>query len=471
MTGTRIRLIALALLSAVVALPAQAPAQVPNRDIVAQSGPVEIARHQGRLLRLSKSAASVFIANPAIADITVKSSRMVYIFGKAPGRTTLFAVDSNENVIADLDIQVTHDLSGLRNAIDTLLPANGITLDSVEGGLVLGGPVASATDAENIRRLATRFVGENEEVINRLAVTDPNQVNVRVRIAEVSRSVVKQLGLNFDILSGDFRFTSGSTFLDNPSALAGIGNFTLSQNAFGAGILSGATLGGATVNALFDAMEEIGLVKTLAEPNLTALSGETASFLAGGEFPIPTIDSDGQVSVEFKQFGVSLSFTPTMISGRRISMRVRPEVSALSDAGAVSVNGLAIPALTTRRAETTIELGSGQSFAIAGLLQDDFQDNVRQMPYVADIPLFGELFKSESFRRKETELIILVTPYVVQPMNDRSLPLPTEPLTKSPVALATDRKTQPSASLSRSVQVPIGIPGAEQTGAATYMLD
>ncbi len=443
-----------------------------NSEFVESTGILAIAKGQGRLVRLSKAASSVFIANPEIADVTVKSSRMVYVFGIKAGTTSLFAVDSSENVIADISVDVTHDLDGLARSIKATVPDTAIEVQSVSGGLVISGDVPSATDAENIRRLAMRFLSEGEEVINQIHVTDPNQVNVRVRIAEVSRTAVRQLGLNFNISKGDFLFTSGETFLANPGALAGAGPFELVGNQAGAGLLSDITLGSATMSFLFDTLEEIGLAKTLAEPNLTAISGETASFLAGGEFPIPVAQEDSAITVEFKEFGVSLAFTPTVLSGNRISMRVRPEVSQLSDAGAVQVNGLNVSALTTRRAETTIELASGQSFAIAGLLSEDFQDSVRQIPYLGDVPLLGELFKSEAFRRNETELMILVTPYIVQPLETaRNLPLPTDPLTKSQVEIATARERRTSARLSRTVQVPISPAGSTQTGEVTYMLD
>ncbi len=441
-----------------------------ERDITQSSGRIEIARHQGRLIRLTGPAVSVFIANPEIADVNVKSSRMVYVFGKTTGMTTLFAVDRNENIIADIDVSVSHDLSSLDRAIESLLPASGVATSSVQGAIVLEGSVASAADAEDVRRLTARFLDENEEVINRIAVTDPNQINLRVRIAEVSRTAARQLGLNFDITKGDFSFTSGETFLQNPAGLAG-GGFTLLGDQFGAGLLRNIGIGNANLNILFDALEEIGMAKTLAEPNLTAMSGETASFLAGGEFPIAIIDEDGRVAVEFKEFGISLSFTPTLINNGRINLHVRPEVSQLTAAGAVSINGLSISALTTRRAETTVELASGRSFAIAGLYQEDFQDSVRQIPFIADVPLLGELFKSEQFRRNETELIILVTPYIVKPFEDRDVPLPTDPFTKSNVALKNKRPRNLSATLSRTVDVPLGPANGTQTGAATYILD
>ena len=467
----RFPLLALLVVAGLLSAPAPASTQGTSREVTATTGSISIARHQGRLVRLTRPATSVFIANPEIADVSVKSARMVYVFGKAPGKTTLFAVDRNENVVADLDVVITHDLEALRESIQSLLPAGGpVDVSSVDGAIVLSGSVATATDAENVNRLAARFIGENEEVINRLAVTAPNQVNLRVRISEMSRSTIRQLGLNFDITKGDFSFTSGTNFLQNPNALAGVGNFALSGAQFGAGLFSGVGIGGATVNALFDALEEIGVVKTLAEPNLTALSGETASFLAGGEFPIPVAQDNNTITVEFKQFGVSLSFTPTVLSKRRISMKVRPEVSQISNEGAVTIGGINISALTTRRAETTIELGSGQSFAIAGLLQDNMQDKVRQMPYLSDIPILGELFKSEEFQHNESELIIIVTPYVVKPMARRDVPLPTDPLTRSEPR--PNLNPPPAATLSRAVPVPDGgASSGTQLGAAKYLLD
>ena len=450
----------------------QAQAQAQGSEFTAPDGSLEVVKGQGRLVRLSGPASSVFIANPAVADVTVKSTRMVYVFGVTTGTTTLYAVDKNENLVADIKVVVTHDMDRLESGIESLVPAGGITATSVSSGILLDGSVPNATDAENLRRLATRFLGENEEVISRLKVTEPNQVNVRVRIAEVSRTAIRQIGLNFDILSGDFSFTSGDVFLSNPETLSGTAPFfTLTGDQFGAG-LSSLSSGGTSILLLFDLLEEIGLAKTLAEPNLTAISGETASFLAGGEFPIPVNQDEGTISIEFKEFGVSLAFTPTVLSGSRVSMRVRPEFSQLSNAGAVNIDGVTVSALTTRRAETTIELASGQSFAIAGLLQEDFQDAVRQIPYFADVPIFGELFKSESFRSAETELIIVVTPYIVQPVDSPEMPLPTDPLTKTPVDLAHKRERKPSANLSRVVEVPVAPAGGQgETGTINYLLD
>ncbi|MCZ6845189.1 MAG: type II and III secretion system protein family protein, partial [Alphaproteobacteria bacterium] len=268
-----------------------------------------------------------------------------------------------------------------------------------------------------------RFLAEKETLINQILVVGPNQVNLRVRIAEVSRTVLKNLGFNFDFLGtiGNFAFglATGRPFLTGIGTAAGLVDSS--------GVLSG-SFGGRNfdANGIIDALEDEGLITLLAEPNLTALSGETASFLAGGEFPIPIVDEDGKIHIEFKTFGVSLAFTPTIVSDDRISLKVMPEVSALSSAGAVQINGIVIPALTTRRANTTVELGSGQSFVIAGLLQADTNQSVNETPGLADIPILGALFRSTDFRRSESELVIIVTPYLVRPVSSAALALPTD---------------------------------------------
>jgi pilus assembly protein CpaC len=264
--------------------------------------------------------------------------------------------------------------------------------------------------------MAARFVGEKADLINRLGVASPTQVNLRVRIAEVSRDVEKRLGINWQVA-----YTDGLRFLFstiNPFS-AGVGN------AIGVG----GSFGNWDVNAVIDALDTEGLISILAEPNLTAVSGETASFLAGGEFPILVPDDD-QVTVEFKKFGVSLAFTPTFVGQDRINLHVRPEVSQLSNEGAVSVpvgltSAITIPALTVRRAETTVELGSGQSFAIGGLLQNDTTHDISRFPLLGNIPILGRLFASDQFRRKESELVIIVTPYIVRPSSTR-LAAPTD---------------------------------------------
>jgi len=395
------------------------------------------------MIRLERPAAMVFVANPDVADYQIESPRMLYVHGRTVGETTLFAVDENDNVILNVNLEVNHNLSRLRRALADTIPGNEIRLRSVDGAVVLSGTVFSADASEDARRLAATFVPEETDVINNLAVASPTQVNLRVRVIESSRNDLRRLrvrviessrndlrrlGINWDMVADVGNFVIGlSTGLPTttPPAIP-----FLSTDRFAA---SGSSLvtrpGGANslvgnfndtsnfdISALIDALETEGLVRTLAEPNLTAVSGETASFLAGGEFPIIVPQDDGAFVVQFKEFGVSLTFTPTIIGSERISLKVLPEVSQLSDSGAVNFQGFSVPALTTRRAETTVELASGQSFAIAGLLQTTVNDNVSKVPWLGDVPVLGQLFRSEEFQRNETELVIVVTPMLVKPV-------------------------------------------------------
>ena len=416
------------------------PANAEDATFAPPGQVLTIELNEGQLVRLSKRANSVFVANPAIADVSVKSDRLVYVFGTGVGETTLYAVDAQDNIVANLAVAVTHNVSRLNASLRQLAPAGGIKAQSLDGGIVLTGAVDNATVSENARRLATRFLGDDDEVINQLAVTAPNQVNLRVRIAEVSRQVIDQFGFNWEaVFTGStsflFGLATGDPVIPNSlfgantiSPQPGIGTF-LSRN--GLETSSGffrSTAGNFEISGLIDLLAQNGLVTILAEPNLTALSGETASFLAGGEFPIPVPQRTGSITIEFKKFGVSLAFTPTILGSNRISMRVRPEVSQLSNAGAIVIQNFQIPSLTIRRAETTIELGSGQSFAIAGLLLDNTQQDLDQIPGLSDLPILGPLFDSERFERSESELVIIVTPYVVAPVNrGQRLALPTDP--------------------------------------------
>jgi pilus assembly protein CpaC len=377
-------------------------------------------------VRLDKPASSVFLADPAIADIQVKSPTLVYVFAKKAGETTLFAVDQDDKLLASIRIAVTHNLSALEQGLRDFLPGAYIRVSSLGDAVVLSGTVTSAQQAEDARTLAARLAGGDANVINRIAVKGPNQINLRVRIAEVSRQTIKQLGINWDAVfsAGSFAFGLAS---GSPAFAAG--SF-LSRNNVGGqatdSIFGGFNSGNWDINAVVDALESEGLLTVLAEPNLTTTSGETASFLAGGEFPVPVPQDLNTITIQFKQFGVGLAFTPTLLNDGRINMRIRPEVSQLTTTGEVRIQGFTIPALTTRKAETTIELGSGQSFAIAGLIQNNLSHDIRRFPGLGDLPILGPLFRSDGFRRNETELVILVTPYIVKPISDSrmaSLPI------------------------------------------------
>ncbi len=379
---------------------------------------------RGALIRLARPAHTVFVSDPKVADIQVKSPHLVYLLGKAPGETTLIAVDENEKVLTNRPVRVTHNLTRLRSALRSMLPSNNIDVQSVDSSIIVTGSVTTPTDAADVRRLAERLVQKPEHVIMRMGVTAPTQVQLRVRVAEVSRDVLKQFGINWDALlsSGNFMFGLATA---NPVAAAGT---FLTRNNSTNSIFGGFSTGTLDINGLIDAMDDEGLITVLAEPNLTSMSGKPATFLAGGEFPI-IVPDDNRVTVEFKQFGVSLGFTPTLLGSNRISLHVNPEVSQLSNTGAVEVSGFAIPALTTRRAETTVELGNGQSFAIAGLLQNDIRHDINKFPGLGDVPVLGTLFRSDRFQRNETELVIIVTPYIVRPTSNPVMAAPTDGMT------------------------------------------
>lgn len=410
-----------------------APPAFANGEISTDGEPIVVELNEGKLIRLDKPANSVFIANPNVADISVKSAQLVYLFGTRPGETTLFAVDEEDEVVANLKVVVNHNISRLTEALERLAPEAGITATSIDGAIVLSGSVENATISENARRLATRFIGDNEEIINQLGVTAPNQINLRVRVAEVSRQVVNQFGINWDAAfqNSDFLFGLATGFpvtVPTLPASPTAGNFITRPGVGINSLFFSGSPGNFDVNGLIDLLAEDDLVTVLAEPNLTALSGETANFLAGGEFPIPVPQRNGNFTIQFKQFGVSLAFTPTLIGKNRISMRVAPEVSQLTNTGAITIASIQVPALTTRRAETTVELGSGQSFAIAGLLLDNTRQDSNSVPGLSDLPILGPLFDSDRFERNESELVIIVTPYIVKPVASETLmALPTDP--------------------------------------------
>lgn len=374
--------------------------------------------HRGRLLKLRAPASSVFVADPAIADVQVKSPTLVYVLGKGPGETTLYAVDGQEQVLASIDLQIDHNLDRIRAQVAQLHPDVDVQIASVGDSVVVDGIVDSISTAENIRQVVAAAIGDPKKVMLRVGVDAPTQVNLRVRVAEVGRDIDKQLGFNWTI-AGQAAGMAFGIATSNPF------NASVTQHTLSA---TGLSIGGFDLNAVIDALEEEGMISVLAEPNLTALSGETASFLAGGEFPILVPDSDGRVTIEFKKFGVSLAFTPTLVGRERVNLHVRPEVSQLSTTNAVTLNNFQIPSLTTRRADTTVELGSGQSFAIAGLIQNNTTHDISKFPGLGDVPVLGGLFKSDRFQREESELVIIVTPYVVRPVNRPRMAGPTDGL-------------------------------------------
>lgn len=391
---------------------------------------LSIEVNKGTLVRLDRPADEIFIANPDIADVQVKSARVVYIFGKAQGETSFYALDSNDQTIYSANVSVTRNLGALRGALERMLPGAMVSASTLGQLVVLEGNVGGPDEAALAERLA-RSILNTDQVMNHISVMQPTQVNLRVRIAEVSRSVLKQLGFNWE--GGFFGSNFGlgmitgrdvANVIADPITDLPIKVFEFPEQGTKA-LFGDIVSNSLDLNWAIDALDQEGFLTVLAEPNLTALTGQSANFLAGGEFPIPVPSRDG-IGIEYREFGVKLDFTPTVMNTGRISMHVRPEVSDLSSAGAIRVEGISIPSISTRRAETTVELGSGQSFAIAGLLQNNIVQDANKFPGLGDIPILGALFRSESFRREETELLIVVTPYVVRPVSDRQLVLPTD---------------------------------------------
>ncbi|MEL1249468.1 type II and III secretion system protein family protein [Aurantiacibacter gilvus] len=447
---------ALAPLAAVPVGTANAQTTVsPANDIVLSIG-------RGELITVPGTMADIFVSNDTVADVQVKSQRQLFVFGLSGGETTIYASNAAGDIIWSANVRVGSNIDSIDQMLDLAMPEADIRVATMGSNTVLlTGTVAAPEDAAEAERLVQAFVGGEANVISRLRMATPLQVNLRVRFAEVSRSLVRNIGANLQTIdgTGGFQFGvgqgRGAEFFA-PGTATGVNagdvavqipnpNFNPLQPVSGANpqfidgqgtaitsISPGTTLGavgslfGLDIGAALDLGETRGLVTTLSQPNLTALSGETAEFLAGGEFPIPLSQGLGTTTIEYKKFGVSLAYTPTVLANGRISIRVRPEVSELSSQGAVNINGFTIPALTVRRAETSIELGSGQSFMIAGLLSNNAQSTINQAPGVGDIPIIGNLFRSNAFQRGETELVIVVTPYLVQPVNDRDIHLPTD---------------------------------------------
>ena len=419
-----------AVLAAGLAATAPIRAMAQPAGAVAPTDTVTLSQGTGRLVRLNGTMTDLFVANDAIADVQVRSSNQIYIFGKQPGSTTVYATDRNGRVVYSANVRVGQNLGGITELLDLAMPEADIRATPLSGMVLLTGTVAEPSDAEEAERLVQSFVGEGTQVVSRLRTATPQQVMLKVTIAEVSRSLMRQIGVNLtsmDPTGGGTGFIFGRGREMGSFNSGGGFDFTRPAGTGSAGLRLSDFLGtGLNVAGALDLNENNGLVTTLAEPTLTALSGETASFLAGGEFPIPVSQSLGSVTIEYKQYGVGLAFTPIVLENGRISMRVRPEVSELSSEGSIRLNGFEVPALVTRRAETTVELGSGQSFVIAGLLRNGGNNSIERTPFLGSLPILGALFRSNNFRRNETELVIVVTPYLVQPVSASQIALPTD---------------------------------------------
>lgn len=383
-------------------------------------GTISVEINKGTTIHLSAAAASVAVADPSIADVQVISPRLIMVAGRGVGETSVIAVDNKDNVILQSTINVTHNLSRLDRALKEMNPDSKVSVTSADNAIVLKGKVDSPVQAEKLQRLATGFLsGDKQQVINMMDTSAGDQVMLKVRVVELQRTELKRFGINWESVlnAGSFVFglANGRDFISGANVF---NRATNGDNSLMAGYRSDK----ANINAVIDALEADGLVSVLAEPNLTTRSGQQASFLAGGEIPIPVQGADNAVTIEYRQFGVSLQFTPIVLSKDKISLTVLPEVSALSEDNRVTTaSGVSVPSITTRRASTTVDLGSGQTFAVAGLMRSDSSNTISKFPFLGDVPVIGTLFRSSSFQTNQTELVILVTPYIVKPVDDPSL--------------------------------------------------
>lgn len=417
----------------------------------------------GRILQLPQPAANVFVADPKVAEVRPASPNSLFVFGVGAGRTTIAAMDADGHAVSQFEITVrpsTFASTEAEAVVARLLPNSRIRVTPQARGVLLTGAVSSAADAARAVSILRGFLGKDEPVENQMAVESTIQVNLRVRVVEMQRNVTRALGIDWQAMS---KFAQFGTV----TGLGGLGTAA-------AGKL---TVGGRDINAVVDALAQDNLLRVLAEPNLTVMSGQAGSFLAGGEFPIPvaqtaasTPGAGSTITVAFKKYGVSLDVVPTVLSDGRINLHIAPEVSQLTNTGAVTLSAgtaggaaLSIPGLFVRRTETTVELGSGQSFALAGLLQDNVTQSTSGLPFLSDLPVLGSLFRSTAFQRNETELVILVTPYIVRP-------------TDNPAALKTggDRFTTPTdfERIALLRQVGASMPAAPQRipGAAGFIV-
>ena len=448
-------------LTPVVAADYRTPAPVAAADGQLNSHFLSLGVGKAVVIDLPRDIKDVLVADPKIANAVIRSSQRAYIIGGAtPGQTNIVFFDSAGQQIAAYDIAVKRDLNGVRAALKQLLPNSDIQIDGVGDGVVLAGTAASPIEAQQAADLATRLVGGADKLVNSITVRGRDQVMIKVTVAEVTRQIIKQLGID---LSANLSYGTAVVNFNNSNPFTSSGGPLVAGNAL-------TTQFGATpsVSATLRAMENAGVIRTLAEPNLTAISGESATFIAGGEFPIPAgyaCDPTTHVcttQISYKKFGVSLNFTPVVLTEGRISLHVMTEVSELSNDHAVTlsqavtnsaVNSIVIPSIKTRRTETTLEIPSGGAMAMAGLIQDQTKQAVSGLPGMMQLPILGSLFRSRDFVNNQTELMILVTPYVVRAVAQKDLSRPDDGFTAA---------SDPQAELLGSINRIYGVPGRQE---------
>jgi len=396
----------------------------------ATSSALKVPMNRAVVVESDVPFAELSIANPGIADINTLSDRTLYVLGKLPGRTTLTLLGGDGRLITNVEVQVTPDIGEFKERLRQILPGEPIEVRTANDGIVLSGTVSSIVRLDRALDLAERYAPRR--VSNLMSVGGTQQVMLKVRFAEMQRNVTKQLsaGLNINALGSDLAGSigAGSGALVGGTAIGSNASTVLNLDAAAAGQAAfGFSIGSTQFGVLLEALETKGVVRTLAEPNLIALSGQEAKFLAGGEFPVPASQEDGVITIEYKPFGVALNFTPRVVDGDKINLSMTASVSSIDPSNGITLGeNFKIDAFRKREVTTTVEMRDGESFAIAGLLQDDFRDLNSQVPWLGDIPVLGALFRSADYRREQSELVIIVTPHLVTPTRGEALALPTD---------------------------------------------
>lgn len=441
--------------------PMLTPVLAANQPIPAAASPSGYlnARHlalgigKSVVIDLPRDVKDVLVADPKIANAVVRSAQRAYIIGATVGQTNIVFFDASGQQIAAYDIAVTRDLNGIRGALKQILPGATINVEGIGQGVVLSGMVGSQAESQQAFDIAVRLVGDEKNVVNSLTVRGRDQVMLKVVVAEVQRNVIKQLGVD---LSANMNYGTAVVNFNNTNPFTANGRALVSGNAATAGFGNSGTPGVPSVQATVRAMESAGVMRTLAEPNLTAISGESANFLAGGEFPIPSgiscTNGTCTPTITFKKFGISLNFTPVVLSEGRISLRVATEVSEVSNDNSIQISGTSVPSIKTRRADTTLEIPSGGSMAMAGLIQQQTKQAINGMPGLARLPILGTLFRSRDYVNNNTELMVLVTPYVVRAVAQKDLSRPDDGFVAA---------SDPQADLLGSINRIYGIPGRD----------
>ena len=409
----------------VVAVPSIGHAETLRVMRGAASSALNVPMNRAVVVESDTAFAELSIANPGIADISSLSDRTIYVLGKEPGRTTLTLLGADGRLITNVEVHVTPDIAEFKERLEQILPGENIEVRTANTGIVLSGTVSSISRLDRALELAERYAPDR--VSNLMSVGGTQQVMLKVRFAEMQRSVSKSLSSSIALQGSTLGDKLGLAGITNSLSSSDVANTTVPSGGDNNGaFLFGFNAGGVEVGILLEALEARGVVRTLAEPNLTALSGQEAKFLAGGEYPIPVSQDNGSITIEYKPFGVELNFTPRVIDNDVINLELSAAVSSIDSANGFTANGFSVDAFKRRETSTTVEMRDGESFAIAGLLQDDFMDLNGQVPWVGDIPILGSLFRSAEYSRKQTELVIIVTPHLVTPTRGEVLALPTD---------------------------------------------